>query len=470
MAGESQRRCPVTQIAGLRPPIGRALRSLLCGGVLLCLAAAPEAWADTVSGPLTPEEIDTLWPPVADTAVDEPAPDLAEPAPAEPSPETEPDTTGPDPALADREATARAERAAVEKDIAQLLKTAVETPRPPALDLSCEEDAVTQTLTAELVNAWVREASEPEASLLIRLTNAHRALQLLGADDATSYATEEKLAARLVTKAKAVMAAHAGTRDTVLPVVGLVRAASQLAGILGQAETSAELQAALGAWLSPLVPGMLTDLRDKHDYAMVTTVMRLLRQLNSLGLETGSADLADAMDKIRAAMRFQLTLDYQFTVTGANGNVESFHLKAEFPVQFELGGGEKTARAVLVGEGTGSYLSYSETDGQLTMQAPDFPVAARIESFDPCAGTAKLFIDRFYAESETYFAHDGTPADLNMAEVSFMVNFDRNRRQNGWEFDVDVINLRKKAVDVALNAAMNAFAGTLYVTLDHQPQ
>ena len=25
MAGESQRRCPVTQIAGLRPPIGRAL-------------------------------------------------------------------------------------------------------------------------------------------------------------------------------------------------------------------------------------------------------------------------------------------------------------------------------------------------------------------------------------------------------------------------------------------------------------
>jgi hypothetical protein len=427
--------------------------------------------SDTASGQLTPEELYDLWPEISiiPNPDDPPEPGSpSEPPPQSDGPATEPETPT-SPTLEQREAAAKAERAAVEQEIAALLKTAVNVPAVPPLGVACEEDAVVQDLTAHVLRAWVQEASEPEASLLARLWTARRALQSLGVDDASSYAVEAQLVERLAAKAHAIMKANAKNRDAIPAVIGFVRGVARLSGSLGQSDTESELISALAAWLAPFVPGMLKDLREDHDYAMVIAVLRLLGQINALGLETGSGHLEDALSKITAAMTFALTLDYRFTVTGANGNVESFHLQASFPVRFEIGGGEKDVRAMLAGEGTGSYLSYTESDGRLRMQAQSFPVGAKIESFDPCAGTAQLFLDRFYAEAETYIFSDGTTADLNMAEVSFMVSYEKNRGPDGWLFDIPVTNRQKMVVETTIAGGQGTFAGTLQVTLDHQP-
>ncbi len=370
----------------------------------------------------------------------------------------------PDSTLSDIEARALADRAAVEAEIAALLKTPVDVPQPPAQAAGCSDAAGPD------LDAWVRTASDPEAALLTRLGDARRALQSLGLDDGTAYDVEQQLAARLSAKAIAVMAANAKQRDSIAAVVRFVRAAASLSDTLGQSDAAADLMARLSAWLAPFVPDMLRDLRTRHDYSMIAAVLGLIRQMNLMGLETGAANLEDALAEIQKAMTFHLTLDYQFTATGANGNVESFHLTAELPLTYEIGGGDKEVRDMLVGEGTGTYLSYTDSDGGLRMQAPAFPVAAKIEALNPCAGTAKLFLDRFYAGAETYIAKDGAAWELNMAEVSFMVNYEQNLRPDGWLFDLPLRNLQKTAVDTAIAGGQGTFAGTLQVTLDHRPK
>ncbi|WP_372841317.1 hypothetical protein [Phaeovulum sp.] len=440
------------------------------GSVLqLALVFALTGWlagfaADTATA-LTQEEIDTLWPVLPDDApsdatgtdapITENAPDVA------PTADTRP--------ASERAAGALAERTKVEAAIRALLKTPIDVPTPPALGVSCEDNAVTQMLTGELVTAWVRAASEPEAELLINLTAARRGLQLLGLDDGAAYDLEARLADRLGAKARALMRTNQKNRDAIPAVIGFVGKAAQLSDLLGDTEKVAGLLNALGAWLDPFVPDMLRDLRKAHDYTMATTVMRLVRVLNLLGVETGSADLGSVYEHIAAAMRFQLTLDYQFTLTGENGHVETYHLRAEIPLTFEIGGAEREARAMLVGEATGNYVSYTDPDGDLGMLPASFPVAAKIENFDACAGTATLFLDRFYADAETYTFRNGDPAALPNGMYGWLAVWGENRAHGGYLFNLDVINKSALAIDETLSGAQGAFAGTLKITLEHRP-
>lgn len=446
-----------------------ALAVLLVVGILLLLglpdsaAQAPQQPPQT--GGLTPEELDKLWPPEEGRPGWEPqAPSANEPPPAKPA-----DTRS----MAQREADARKQQKEALQRIQQLLKQPVAVAPPPSLSLECETDEVTRMLTSQLVQQYVRQASEPEAGLLKQLTSARRELQLLGADAREGLGLETQVADRLVAKAQLLMKTTSKQRDKVLAVMGFTLRVGQMAALLDDGAREQQLMSALAAWLAELVPAIVKDIRGKHDYGLVSALIELTRAANLSGLESGNVDIDKVFREIEAAMSFDLTLTFELRSVGANGSTEEWTLRSEFPVKYTLGGGRQGARDMLAGSGTGSYTRYVDLDpgdSKIRMTAPSFPVQAKIEPFDACKGRGQVVVDVFYAETETYIFKSGPNAPLPMVRSAWTILFEENRRDGAYAFDVAVTNLDATAIDSALAKAMGVFTGTLKVKLLHKPR
>jgi hypothetical protein len=231
-------------------------------------------------------------------------------------------------------------------------------------------------------------------------------------------------------KANTLLSNRNARHETIPAITAFVNSIATSRALIGD-DTAYNLLTRLAAWLTPQLPRLLAILRDEHDYAMATTLIRLARWLNMLGVSSGLADVDTVFDSVSRALICQLTLDLTFTSTGSNGNVESFHLPSVFPVNCQLVNTGKTLKGMIIGEGTGKYLSYTDSDGELTMNAADFPVAMKVKSFDPCAGTGELFLDRFYSDRETYIFTDGSSAKLGVAAVGWMSLFESRMAGGG---------------------------------------
>lgn len=403
------------------------------------------------------------------------AQDLAEETPTEADPPwwsaPEVPDAGTTPALSDtgtleeRIANLQKVRKALLQEVEQALKAKPQPLKPPALKMTCEDNPA----TVKAATDWAFEAGRPETALLQRLHAVRTSEQFAGLDDTATTEASAKLVTQLMGKAKALLKDSKADYTTIPAVTAFVFSVAHSGASIGQ-DQSGTLMSQLAAWLKPHLPAMLKVLREEHDYTMGDTIIRLVRWLNSWGISSGAANVDQALEDIRKALSFRLTLDFTFTSTGANGNVETFHLKAEVPLEYRVVEADRRVKAILVGEGQGRYLSYTESDGQLTMQAPNFPVQVKIEKFDPCAGTAQLFLDRFYADRETYIFHDGTSAPLGIAMVAWMVIFQDKMGGGGWNFDLNVANRQVKAVDQTYGSRQGVFSGDLTITLEHQPK
>lgn len=446
--------------------------------LLACLLGAMPAPAqEGQPGPLVSEEIDKLFPP---TDPDAPTPET----PATDPGKTGADTTATDDPLTDLREIEKRTLDERTQQAAQQYKTMVETARallkqpetpaapPPSLGAECnDQDDVVKMLTSRLVQDYVKTAGDPEAATLDALIETHRGLQLLGREASESESLEAELAARLMRKAEQLLRSTRKQRDKILPVVAFANRTAQLIQLLGDTGLEQKLIAEAGAWAAELIPSMLGDIAAKHDYSLVNAVFQVARAANSAGLDTGNADVDSLMRRIEAVMQFDLTLTFHLTSTGANGNVEEWLLKSEFPLRYTLGGG-KTVRAVIVGEGTGDYVSYvdREPGSKLTMQAPSFPVGAKIEDFDACLGSATVIIDQFYSETETYLTHDGFPAELPMLQSAWIMMFEDRQSGGAYAFKVPLNNLNATAIDRQIRVIMGVFDGTLTIKLEHRPK
>ncbi len=105
------------------------------------------------------------------------------------------------------------------------------------------------------------------------------------------------------------------------------------------------------------------------------------------------------------------------------------------------------------------------------MTAPPFEVNVRIDNFDPCAGKATVYIDRFFADSEKYTAKVAPePADIPMTKVGWQILFEDKFKQSVFAFDVPVTNLSATPIDEQISKTINAFSGTLTIKLVHKPR
>lgn len=440
-----------------------AVLAALC--VLLVLLIPDATATPRQLAGLTEKEIDELWPPgERDADVPNRPADTA----SEPSPTAKPDTRS----LAERDADARKRQKETTQQVRQLLKQPITVLPAPALGIECEKDEVTRMLTSQLVQQYVRQASEPEAGLLKQLAAARGELQRLGADAGESYELESQLADRLIAKAQLLLKTTKNERDKVPAVLGFALRAGQLAALLNDKGREQQVLSAAAAWLSELVPAIVKDIKTKHDYALVGALLDVTRAANLSGLESGNVDVTKVFEQIEAAMQFDLTLTFDLKSVGANGSTEEWTLKSVIPLKFTLGGTRKVVIAMLAGSGTGNYERYADLDpqGRLRMRAAGFPVQGKIEPFDACEGKGQLYIDVFYAETETYIFKSGPDAALPVVKAAWTVLFSEQQKEGLYSFDVPVTNLDANAIDTKINKAMGVFDGTLSIKLVHKPK
>lgn len=466
----------ISKERGTSGPVRRGASPIVALGLLaLITAALPASGQESEPGQVDVEDVDKRAPPADPGA--QPTPE----APADPGADT-PVTDDP---LSDireiekRELEKRTQQATDRYrtliDATRALLKQPETPAapPPSLGIECkQQDEIGKMSTSQLVQDYVKSAGDPESAALAALIEARRGLQSLGEDASESYELESALAGRLIRKAEQLLRSTRKQRDKILPVVAFANRTAQMMQLLGDSGLEQKLIAEVGAWAAELLPPMIDDIAKKHDYSLVNAVFQVARAANSAGFETGNADVNSLMARIEAVMQFDLTLTFHLKSTGANGNVEEWELKSEFPLRYTLGGSGKTLRAVLVGNGTGKYVSYvdKEPGNKLTMQATSFPVGGKIEDFDACLGSATVVVDQFYAQTETYLTHDGFPAELPIVQWAWIMMFEDRQSGGAFAFKVPVKNLNATAIDRDIRVIMGVFDGTLTIKLVHRPK
>ena len=451
-------------------PTKRWLSCICAAAVLLAMGGAPILAEDGPSTfPSTEEGLDEMFPPVPEDAYPmsdpEPPPDIFGPFMPPPLAGTSDSPVRDDRSVEQRIADSTKHQNALIEQIKALLKQSdVSIVPPPSYELECNEDPVVELLTEQMVQSYVKQGGDPELGLLEQLIAVRRELAMLGVEPADSY--QAQLANRLLVKAQTLIKTYGSQRDKALAILGLAHKAANVLQLLGDSGIEQKYFSEIAGWLSQLVPGMLKDIKTQHDYRLVNAVFTLTRVINSSGKLSGQADPNEILRQIEAAMRFDLSLALE-----ASGGAHEWSLSSEFPLTPTLAAGKnKLLQLMYVGEGQGTYASYAYKNGTQTMQAPDFPVMAKFTDFDPCKGTAVLFLDRFFAqEGETYLRQDTT----NKAPVvwaAFANAFRAQQVDQGFEFELPVKTKTEKAVDTVFDQSAKGFTGKLTVKLTHTPQ
>lgn len=347
-------------------------------------------------------------------------------------------------------------------------------PSAPSVELECIDNIET-LINSPSIQSFAQKAAEPEGDLLQQLLDVRRQLQVLGADASASYSLELELLQRLKKKSELLLqqyGRHMDRHNKLPALVAFTIRTAKLFGLLGDASAASSLMNQLSAWIANLLPLMVRDLREKHDYRQMKAIFIVTQAANLVGAETGNADVDKVYQQIEAAMQFDLSLTFKQKLTSANGVLDDWNLQCEIPVHFAIDVAEKdsVAKPLLSGSGTGKYVSYYETDpSPLTMTAPPFEVNVRIDNFDPCTGKATIYIDRFFADSETYTGKWG-PVDEPKIKWGWQILFMDQFKQGLFTFDVPVTNLSATPIDEQISKTVNRFSGTLTIKLVHKPR
>ena len=451
-------------------PTKRWLRCICAAAVLLAVGGAPTLAEDgTSTFPSTEEGLDEMFPPTPEDGYPmsdpEPPPDIFGPFMPPPLAGTSDSPVRDDRSVEQRIVDSTKHQNALIEQIKALLKQSdVSIVPPPSYELECNEDPVVDLLTETLVQQYVKHGGDPELGLLEQLLTVRRELAMLGIEPGDSY--QAQLANRLLVKAQKLIKTYGSQRDKVLAILGLAHKAANILQLLGDPAIEQKFFGEITGWLSKLVPDMLKDVKTKHDYRLVNAIFTLTRVINASGNSSGQADPSEVLRQIEEAMRFDLSLALE-----ASGGSHEWALKSEFSLTATLATGKnKLLQLMYVGEGQGTYASYAYKNGTQTMQAPDFPVMAKVTDFDPCKGTAVLFLDRFYAqEGETYLREDTT----NKAPIvwaAFANAFREQQVDQGFEFELPVKTKTEKAVDTVFNQSAKGFNAKFTVQLTHNPK
>lgn len=342
---------------------------------------------------------------------------------------------------------------------------------PPDYELECNDDPVVAMTTEQLVKAYVKQAGNPELDLLQRLLDVRRELQLLGLTTRETHQAE--LAERLLVKTRDLIQTYGKDRNKALAILGFAHRAQEVVALMG-GNAGQSFYAEIAAWLKTLMPELLRDLREKHDYRAVGAALALAQAIVLSGDGAG-VNQESIVAEIERAMAFDLSLELWVKSTGANGSVEEWWLSAKMPLKARMtkGKDDPVPKLLLEGEGSGRYDRYLDREGGIAMKAPGFETIARVKEFNACAGTGVLALDRMFADTETYSYPQhptASPDDLPMMHDAFVIFFDDKRSIDGYEFKVPVVNLTVDAIDTVIQDAVGVFDLKLTVKMKHTPK
>ena len=342
-----------------------------------------------------------------------------------------------------------------------LLKEPITAPEPPSASVSCADKDKREADSRNLTD-FIDAFRAPEGPLCTQLLDVQRQLQLMGAQ--ADYTQELALMQRLGQKAQLLIKDY-GKNIEKVPAIAMaaIRTAKDIQ-LLGpdQAGQSGNLMDAVSAMYAAAIEELFRMLTEDHDYAAVQPILDAARA--SLLLSGASGINSETiLRRLQSAMRFELTLNYNFEQTGNHRWAEQAVF--EVAMAFEEGGIGKIS-----GTGTGSMLSFVWDDNpDFSVTAPDFSVQAIFENFDPCSESVELLLTPFHPLSET--AHqDGEAMDWPLLKTSWEVSFEENLQEDGmYRFPLALRNLEATAADETLENNMPYNEVKLEVILVHKP-
>ena len=366
-----------------------------------------------------------------------------------------------DPEVGKLRREAQAQYTELSKQADTLLREPVTAPEPPSSSVSCADNDKKEADSRRLTD-FIDAFRAPEGPLRDAMLDVQRQLQLMGAQ--ADYTRELALTQRLGQKAQLLIREY-GKNIEKIPAIAMatIRTAADIQ-LLGpdQAGHSGDLMDAVSAMYAAAIEELFRMLTEDHDYAAVQTILDAARASLQLSGASG-IDSEALLSRLQNAMRFELTLNYNFEQTGNHRWVEQAVF--EVTMAFEEGGIGKVS-----GAGTGSMLSFVWDDNpDFSVTAPDFPVLAEFENFDPCGAGVELLLTPFHPLSET--AHqDGEAIDWPLLKTSWEVSFEQRLQEDGlYCFPLTLRNLEATAVDETLENNMPYNEVKLEVILVHKP-
>jgi hypothetical protein len=359
----------------------------------------------------------------------------------------------------------------LEKVKAVLADPQIRVTVPPSLSLECS-DEVTEMLDQQSIDLWLRSADDPETELLHALLSSATQHELLGLDNSALWDAVRKVLLRQQARAEKLIKEYANDRERMLAVgsYGLIVARNmQFVGGL-EAESSA-LIARVGEYDASFIDGLIEDIIAKHDYKMFRPVLLVGKWANLLGITEGKFDGSLIIRRAMAAMEFKLKTKAVMQHHGIDdGKTGTWTVQSEIPVTL---GADDDFRPVLSGEGSGKYISFTATGGSSfePMVAPDFPIMAVIDPFDPCRGEATLKLDRYSADHETYGESKlQMPVVLGLLQAVFHKYRLTGPAGDLYSFPLTLNNLQINAVQETFTNQAGTAEGTFEVTLIHTPR
>ena len=367
-----------------------------------------------------------------------------------------------DPGVSELRRKAQADYTALSKEADALMKEAITVPVPPSTAISCADEEKAEADSRSL-ESFMDAFGAPERPLCTKMLDLQRQLQLMGAEP--DYTREAALTDRLGQKALQMITDHGQDVEKVPAIAAAVMQVATDMQLLGldMANRSTALMEKVGALYENAIDKLFRMLVEEHDYGTVKPILDAARA--SLLLSGSSkVDTEKILSRLQNALRFELTLHYDFEQTGNHRWVQ----EAVFNVMAEI---DPSGAAKISGTGTGSLLSFVWDDApEFTVTAPDFPVQARFEDFDPCAGSVTLLLTPLHPLSET--AHvDGESIDWPLLKISWEVSFEDKLQEDGlYRFPLTLRNRDAAAVDETLENDVPENVVTLRMTLTHKPK
>ena len=371
-----------------------------------------------------------------------------------------------DPGVSKLRREAQAKYIALSRQAAAMMKEPITVPQPPSTAVSCSdkenEEADSQSLTA-----YMETFKAPEGPLCAQMLEIQKQLQLMGAEP--DYTREAALMDRLGQKALSTIKDYGQDIEKV-PAIAMAAMQTateiQLLG-LDQAGYAGALMDAVSAMYAAAVEKLFRMLTEGHDYTAVQPILDAARA--SLLLSGASGVDSDAiLSRLQKALRFELTLNAN--IDSHSGLSAHWVEQAVFEVVAELC---SSGIIQISGTGTGSLLSFVWDDiPEASETAPDFPVEAIFEHFDPCGAGVDLLLTPFHPLLETLHVtgEGGYTADWPYLKNMWVTLFEESLQEGGsYRFPLTLHNLEAIAVDETLEYKVPYNQVKLQITLVHKP-
>lgn len=287
----------------------------------------------------------------------------------------------------------------------------IEMPRPPAWPLGCETEEA-QTARDKALQEFLWNGMQPEADLARFLLRDLKWQSLLGDFDMTeteAHALLVKLAKRQMKKSELLMKAYEGQPDYLMPVASFLLKSARELNFLTVGTGGLDfvpLAEKLRAWVYKSVKPLLTELREQHDYRLMKVLVQIAVWQQHLG---GTMDASQRiLDDLEKAMRFELQLTVHYVT--ADGDMSLF---CYFPLK------ANETLSVMSGSNTPGFSYASNVEGS-TFTASPVSTNVMVTEFNPCKGTGRFVLDRFWANAETLVSEDDS--------------FDMQVSKRWWEF------------------------------------